>query len=128
MRWTIPVTGTVAALAAALASAQPLPEITVTSSRLVEATIDATPGKVPVVRVSLGYTVSTAGLDLSTHAGAQQFERRVSDAAWAACRELGKLYPHSTPDDAQCARAATSDAMVKVRALEAAAAMLKSGR
>jgi UrcA family protein len=116
------------ALAIPLALAQPVPEITVTSSRLVETVVGHEPGKVPVVRVSLGYTVNAAGLDLGTRAGVQDFERRVNDAAYAACKELGKLYPQSLPDDDQCARSAASEAMVKVHQLEAAAtAAGKSG-
>jgi len=115
-------------LTGGLAGAQALPEVTVTSSRLVETTVGLAPGKTPVTRVSLGYTVNTAGLDLTTPPGRQQFEKRVSDAAWTACRELSKFYPQATPDEAECARAAIADAMVRVHQLEAGAARGSSGK
>jgi UrcA family protein len=103
------------------AIAQAPPEVTVTTSRSVAATDPHNLG-VPIVKVSLTYNVSTEGLDIASHAGAMQLEKRVSDAATAACKELGKQYPHSTPSDQDCAKAATANAMVKVHELEAAAA------
>ena len=71
--------------------------------------------------MSLAYGVSTAGLDLSSKAGALQLEKRVNDAARAACKELGRRYPDATPSDALCAKSASEKAMVRVRELEAAA-------
>jgi len=108
------------------ATPEAMPTVTVESSRQVNTTIER--GRVPVVRVSLSYTVTAQGVDLTSKAGAQEFEKRVSDAAMAACKELGTKYPGSTPDDAQCAKAATADAMAKVHVLEAAAAMNKGGK
>ena len=40
--------------------------------------------------------------------------------AAAACKELGRQYPSSTPEDADCAKKATDKAMVKVNELIAA--------
>jgi hypothetical protein len=48
-------------------------------------------------------------------------EKRVKDAAKAACQELGQKYPISTPSDKDCARAAAEKAMVKARDLVAKA-------
>jgi len=48
-------------------------------------------------------------------------ERRVKDAAKAACQELGQKYPISTPSNKDCAKAAADKAMVKARDLVARA-------
>ncbi|HXY96855.1 MAG TPA: UrcA family protein [Steroidobacteraceae bacterium] len=104
-----------------LAQNVPMPEVTVESHRVVATTIGRTSSGIPIVDVSLGYTVSAQGLDIGTAIGARAFEARVSDAAKAACQELGKRYPSSTPSDTECARAATDKAMVKVHQLEDAA-------
>ncbi len=118
-----------AALAAIAASAvvgsavaQAVPEVVVTTSKIVEKSAGRTASGIPIVDVSLSYGVSAAGLDLASASGAREFEKRVSDAAMEACKDLGKRYPNSTPNDAQCAKAATDKAMVKVRDMESAAA------
>jgi len=69
--------------------------------------------------------VSTAGLDLTTSAGAAGLESRVKDAAAAACKEIGNKHPNASPSDAECARKATEEAMVKVHQLVAAAQKAK---
>jgi hypothetical protein len=50
-----------------------------------------------------------------------ELEKRVKDAGSAACKEIGHQYPDSTPNDADCAKAAVAKAMVKVNELVAAA-------
>jgi len=77
---------------------------------------------VPILDVSLSYGVSTAGLDLASHVGALELEKRVHDAAMAACKEIGKQYPNATPSEDACAKAAADKAMVRAHELEAAAA------
>jgi UrcA family protein len=99
----------------------PMPEVTVESSRMATTTIDRSSSGVPIVKVSYSYTVSAQGLDIASHIGALAFEARVKDAALAACKQIGKQYPDSTPADAQCAQEATAKAMVQVRQLEDAA-------
>jgi UrcA family protein len=66
--------------------------------------------------------VSHSGLDLTSSAGIAALEKRVSDAALAACKEISRLHPAAKPDDAACAKAAVDEAMVKVREVVAAAA------
>ncbi|HVN43891.1 MAG TPA: UrcA family protein [Steroidobacteraceae bacterium] len=119
----------VAGLAAITASAvvggafaQAVPEVTVTTSKIVEKSAGRTSTGIPIVDVSLSYGVSAAGLDLASASGAREFEKRVSDAATEACKDLGKRYPNATPTDAACAKAATDKAMVRVREMESAAA------
>ena len=48
-------------------------------------------------------------------------QRRVNDAAKAACKEIGHQYPDATPSDAECAKVAADKAMVRVRELLASA-------
>lgn len=103
------------------ALAQKTEEITVTGSRTVNAQVDRVPMGLPITSLSLSYGVSLAGLDLTTPAGAADLERRVNDAALAACKEISRQYPHAKPDDAACVKAAVKEAMVKVREAVAAA-------
>ena len=71
---------------------------------------------------SLAYGVSYAGLDLVSHDGVMQLERRVNAAARQACKELSRLYPHiGAPSDAECAKTTADKAMIKVNELAASA-------
>ena len=111
------------ALLAGPAFSQELDEVVVQATRLVATkTVGHTASGIPIVDVSLSYGVSAADLQLATHAGAMELEKRVTDAALAACKELGRQYPDSVPKDAECAKAASEKAMVKAHELEAAAA------
>lgn len=113
------------ALLAQKADAPTLPEISVQASRVTTTTVGqtttGTPG-VPIQNVSLSYGVSTAGLDLSSASGKKELEERVSRAADAACKELGRQFPSATPSDLDCVKVATAKAMAQVHKLEAAAA------
>jgi UrcA family protein len=115
-----------AALIAGAALAQGLPEVKVQATRVISSSMSAkTVGKtasgVPIQDVTLSYGVNAQGLDLSTHTGAKAFEQRVKDAAEQACKDIGRQYPDSTPGDADCAKAAADQAMVRVNELIAAA-------
>jgi UrcA family protein len=115
------------ALAAALiggaAVAQQAEDVTVQATRIPNIkTVGHTMSGIPIKEMSLSYRISTAGLDLASHAGAMGLEKRVQDAAMEVCRELGKKYPDSTPNDADCAKEAADKAMVQVHELEAASA------
>ena len=112
-----------ALLGSAGSIAQTIPEVNVQATRTVEAkVIGRTTTGIPIKSVSLSYGVSTAGLDLSSVAGAQELERRVNDAALAACKEVGRQYPNATPSDVECAKDAAKTAMVKAHELIQAAA------
>jgi len=121
MRKMIITAGVLATSIAGGALAQTTPEVTVTSTRAVEKSVGKTASGIPIVDVSLSYGVSPAGLELTTSSGRAEFEKRVSDAAMEACKELSKRYPISASSDAQCAKAATDKAMTQVRQLEDAA-------
>jgi UrcA family protein len=101
--------------------AQEMGEVTVQASRVVKKTVGTTASGIPIEDISLSYGVSTKGLDLGTTAGADEMKMRVSNAAKAACKELGRQYPGSTPDDTDCTKAAIDKAMVRVNELVAAA-------
>jgi UrcA family protein len=106
----------------AIVIAQEMGEVTVQAARVVKKTIGTSASGVPIEDVSLSYGVSTKGLDLASSAGAMELQKRVTEAAKAACKELGRQIPASTPsDDAACAKAATAKAMVRANELITAA-------
>ena len=110
-------------LVGSLAIAQTGQEVVVQATRIMEKNVGRAPATgAPINDVSLSYGVSYSGLDLASHAGAMELEKRVSDAAKSACKELTQKYPNATPSEAECTKAAIDKAMVRVRELEAAAA------
>jgi len=115
-----------AAIASALIGgvvvAQNMEEITVQGTRVLDVkSAGQNSTGVPIVDVSLSYGVSFADLNLASQYGPIALEKRVHDAAKAACEEIGRKYPQSTPSDEACTKAATDKAMVKVRELVATA-------
>lgn len=102
--------------------AQQIQEVTVQASRNIEKhQVGRSSSGVPIVDISLSYGVSYAGLDLVSHAGFLELQKRVNDAALQACKELNRQYPIGAPDEKDCAKAAADAAMVKVNELTAAA-------
>src|SRR5262252_489873 len=73
--------------------------------------------------VSVDYKVHYADLDLSTHSGATQLEKRIRDAATQACQQLATLYPASTEGVGKdsCVESATKKAMAEANQAIAAA-------
>lgn len=118
--------GLLAGLSVNAVIAQDMGEVTVQASRVVKKVIGTTGSGIPIEDISLSYGVSTKGLDLSSSAGAAELQKRVAEAAKAACAELGRKYANSTTSDADCVKGATDKAMVKVNELIAAAQ--KSGK
>jgi UrcA family protein len=105
-----------------IAIAQNVEEVAVQAKRgLTTKVVGRTASGLPLVDISLSHDASAAGLDLTSNAGAAELERRVNDAARAACKEIGRQYPDATPSNAECAKAAAGEAMVKARKLVAAA-------
>lgn len=117
------VTGLCAcAVLAGVAMAQDADEVTVSALRLTNTRVTVSPENGTLVKdITLSYGVSVAGLDLRTKAGAAELQRQVNDAAAAVCREVGRQFPDSTPNDQDCTRQASSRAMIKANALIAAA-------
>ncbi len=114
--------GLVALTSFGVAVADDMGEVTVQASRVVSKTVGTTASGIPIVDVSLSYGVSAKDLDLASHSGAMELQKRVADAATAACKELSRQYPNSTTSDADCVKTATAKAMVKVNEMLATAA------
>ena len=119
--------GLLAANVGGMALAQGTPEVTVEASRIVKKPLRRTSTGTWINSLTLQYRVSYQDLDLTIPAGAAELEKRVKEAARDACQEIGREYPESQPNDAQCAQEAADDAMVTVRQL-VAAAQQKAGR
>jgi UrcA family protein len=62
---------------------------------------------------SLVYKVDYGDLNLATHSGAVELEKRVKDSATKACAQLRKLYPLSEDTNPPCVDAATKNAMTQ---------------
>ena len=62
---------------------------------------------------SLVYKVNYADLNLATHSGAVELEKRVKDSATKACAQLRKLYPDSKDTNPPCVDTATKSAMTQ---------------
>jgi UrcA family protein len=95
--------------------------IIVKGSRMVVENIGRSPSGVPISEISLSYKVNYSDLDLGTTQGKAALEKRINDAARAACKEIGRLHPGAKPDDADCAKAAVDEAMIRMREAIAAA-------
>jgi UrcA family protein len=70
---------------------------------------------------SLVYRVNYADLNLATHSGAVELEKRVKDSATKACAQLRKLYPLSEDTNPPCVDKATKNAMTQANQAIAAA-------
>jgi UrcA family protein len=90
-------------------------EVTVEAARTTTTSAGRTGSGVPIEITQLKYGVNYADLDLSTQTGIGKLETRVGAAAAAGCKELEKLFAMEKPDPS-CAKKATDDAMVQVRA------------
>ena len=105
-----------------MAMAQGTEEVKVQATRMIETkVVGRTDRLVPITEIALSYRVSLSGIDVTNSAGVAEAERRVSDAALAACREITRQYPTARPDDEKCAKIAADEAMVTVRNMIAAA-------
>jgi len=109
-------------MVSAVATAQNAKEVKIQAQRVInEKVIAHITGGGKIIELTLSYPVSVADLDITSVAGATELEKRVRDAARAACAEIGSKYPHATPSDAVCAQKADAKAMSDVRKLVAAA-------
>ena len=103
--------------------AQDMGSVTVLAKRaVVEKRVGTTASGIPIVDVSLSYGVSAKGIDLKSHAGVMELQKRVNDAAMQACKELDRQYPDTASSATDCAKNAAAPALAKVNDLAAAAA------
>jgi UrcA family protein len=63
--------------------------------------------------LSIVYKVSFADLNLATHAGAAELQKRVKDSAIKACAQLVALYPTSVETDPTCVTSATKNGLAQ---------------
>jgi len=93
-------------------------EIVVTGRRIITRTVTRTPVGATLNEMTLSYRIGYGDLDLRSGAGRSELERRVSDAAVAACKEIGRVYPFAEPNDAECTRISRDRAMQQVKKLQ----------
>ena len=74
-----------------------------------------------VPALSIVYKVSYADLNIGTHTGASELEKRVKDSATQACAQLKKLYPSSVDTNPPCVQTAIKNAMAQANRAIAAA-------
>jgi UrcA family protein len=105
-----------------IAAAQNAKEVKIQAQRVInEKVIARITGGGKIIELTLSYPVSFGDLDITSVRGAAELEKRVKDAARAACEEIGSKYPGATPSDRVCAQKAATKAMDEVRRLVAAA-------
>lgn len=104
----------VAGLAASLPGmAQQAPEVIVEAPHLESTTVKGAQA------LTIVYRVSYADLNLATHTGASELEKRIKDSATKACTQLQKLY--ATSVEPPCSQAAIKNAMAQADKAIAAA-------
>ena len=105
-----------------IAAAQNAKEVNIQAQRVInEKVIAHITGGGKIIELALSYPVSFADLDITSVTGAAELEKRVKDAARAACEEIAFKYPSATPSNAVCAQKAAAKAMTEVREMVAAA-------
>ena len=95
-------------------AADELPTITIGAAVMAKTDIGTSSSGVPLEKVTITHRVSYADLNLATHAGAAELQRRVKETARAACKQLRELYPLEANDTFQCARHAVAQASPQV--------------
>jgi UrcA family protein len=102
----------------AVVLAQPLEEVTVQAKRIMSTkVVERSSSGIPILDITISYGVSTAGLDLASHTGFEEMQKRVNSAARAACEEISRQYPDASPDERTCAKEAAAKAMSQVHKL-----------
>jgi UrcA family protein len=106
-------------LAGAASAAQQLEEITIEGSRMTKEVVgrsSSTGARIELV--TLARHASYSDLDLSTHSGALELQKRVELTAKAACKELDQLFPFgvNSSNTRSCVSKATNSAKVQVQA------------
>ena len=96
-------------------SAQQVPEVVVEAPHVDTTTVKGAPA------LSIVYKVSYADLNIGTHSGAVELQKRIKDSATQACAQLKKLYPSSVDTDPPCVQTAIKNAMAQANKAIAAA-------
>ena len=93
--------------------AQQIPEVVVEAPH-VEKTTQGGPMGQRLPAVSIVYRVNYSDLNLGTHSGAVELEKRIKDTATKACQQLARLYPESTEGETGCVQGAVKSSMAQV--------------
>ena len=75
--------------------------------------------------LSIVYKINYADLNLGTHSGAVELEKRIKDSATKACAQLEKLYPDLKEPQPSCVKSAVKNAMAQANKAIAAAETAK---
>ena len=95
-------------------------EVVVTAPHVVKTTQPGPMG-VKMPAMSIAYRVGYADLNLATHSGAVELEKRIKESAAQACEQLKKLYPETTEGNPPCVEGADKHAMAQANKAIAAA-------
>jgi UrcA family protein len=87
----------------------------------VERTTQPGPMGMKLPAMSIDYKVNYSDLNLATHSGAVELEKRIKASATQACDQLAKLYPETVQGNPPCVEGAIKNAMVQARKLIATA-------
>lgn len=116
-----------AILAGGAIADEDLPTITITASRMGRSAVTTeTVGRsgstgAPIERLTLTWSVPFTDLDLSTHSGATELQKRVNARAKAVCQELDRLFPFTDRGGASCIKEAAAGGQAQADKLVAAA-------
>ena len=125
MRFTLLTMG--ALVAGGAIADEDLPTITITASRMGRSAVTTqTVGRssstgAPIERLTLTWSVPFTDLDLSTHSGATELQKRVNARARAVCQELDRLFPFGDRGGASCIKEAAAGGLAQADKLIAAA-------
>jgi UrcA family protein len=95
--------------------AQEMGQVVVEAARVESTTIKGQPA------LSIVYKVGYSDLNLATHSGAMELQKRVKDSATKACTQLAKLYPTTVETDPTCVTTATKNGLAQADKAIAAA-------
>ena len=123
LSWVIAIAAAVQSTAARAEEPAAAEAGSVAKSDVLTKPVSRSSSGVTVVEMSASHPVSAEGLNLNATSDVAELEKRVNDAARAACKEISQRYPLATTSDseAECVNDAVAKAMVRVHKLVAAA-------
>lgn len=121
----------VSSIAATAFAADQMSEITVEGSRMTKEVVGrSTSTGAPIELITLSRHVNYTDLDLTTHSGVTELQKRIDTTAKVACRELDKVFPFSRNSDSarSCVDKAVKSAMPRAQeAIDSAEKVSTSG-
>lgn len=105
--------------------AQQPPEVLVEAPHVEKTTQPGAMGR-QTPALSIVYRVNYADLNIATHSGAVELEKRIKDSATQACQQLKKLYPETIEGETPCVQGAVKSAMAQAK--KAIAVAEKAGK